>query len=232
MKRICNILIVSMMALIMSSCNKDNDKTISPQFVDLGLSVKWATFNMGASAPEEYGDYYAWGETETKLKYFWTTYKFNKGSDDDVQLTKYCTDSDNGYNGFSDDILILESDDDVAHIKWGGNWRMPSKAEFEELLDTVHNTTIINDTVNQVIGIRISSKLDGFTNNSIFFPLAGYKGGSNPISSGKSGHYWSNTLNSYSPTNSLDFSFKSGTDFELSTIGTRYVGYSVRPVCP
>ena len=98
------------------------------EYVDLGLSVKWATCNMGASSPEEYGDHYAWGETETESTYDWNTYKWCKGSKN--TLTKYCTDSD---YGTVDNKTVLDPEDDVAQVKWGGNWRMPTDAEIEEL---------------------------------------------------------------------------------------------------
>ena len=130
------------------------------EYVDLGLSVKWATCNMGASSPEEYGDYYAWGETETKSTYDWNTYKWCKGSEN--TLTKYCTDSD---YGTVDNKTVLDPEDDVAHVKWGGNWRMPTDAEIEELRE---NCIWKWTTQNGKNGYKVTSKKNG---NSIFLPL-------------------------------------------------------------
>ena len=88
------------------------------EYVDLGLpsGTMWATCNIGANYPEDYGDYYAWGETETKSNYDWSTYKWCKGSED--TLTKYCTDND---YGTVDNKTVLDPEDDAAHVKWGGS---------------------------------------------------------------------------------------------------------------
>ena len=91
--------------------------------VDLGLSVKWASCNVGATTPEDCGDYYAWGEIEEKENYDWSTYKWCNGSYD--TQTKYCT---NSSYGTVDNKTTLDLEDDVAHVKWGGSWRMPTKA--------------------------------------------------------------------------------------------------------
>ena len=99
-------------------------------YMDLGLSVKWATYNIGANSPEEFGDYYAWGEVEVKDNYTWETYKYYDVSN--KNLTKYNTDKNNS-TGYPDNKTTLDPEDDVAHVKWGGNWRMPTKAEFDEL---------------------------------------------------------------------------------------------------
>ena len=112
----------------------------TPVAVDLGLSVKWAWFNLGASLPEEYGDYYAWGETEPyyssldpltwkdgkEAGYYWLSYKWCMGSGD--TMTKYCTESTYtyGYNGFTDGKTVLNLEDDAAHVNLGGKWRMPT----------------------------------------------------------------------------------------------------------
>ena len=98
--------------------------------VDLGLSVRWATCNVGANSPEEYGGYYAWGETEEKKDYNWDTYKWCKGSYN--TFTKYCT---NGSYGLIDNKIELDAEDDVAHVKLGGDWRMPTFDEIKELIE-------------------------------------------------------------------------------------------------
>ncbi|MBO7112331.1 MAG: hypothetical protein J6V75_00065, partial [Bacteroidaceae bacterium] len=127
-------------------------------YVDLGLSVKWATCNVGASKPEEYGDYYAWGETEPKTTYDWSTYKWCKGSS--ATMTKYCNNSSYGNNGFTDTKTTLDPEDDVAHVKWGGNWRMPTISEFEDL---INNCTWTWTTQNGVNGYKVTSKKSGYT---------------------------------------------------------------------
>ena len=109
--------------------------------VDLGLSVKWATHNVGATKPEEYGGYYAWGETDEKVKnYSDGTYKWNDGNN---AVVKYCT---NGNDGIVDNKTTLDPEDDVACIKWGSNWRMPTIEEQNELRDScIWRWTKVND---------------------------------------------------------------------------------------
>ena len=101
-------------------------------YVDLGLTsgTKWATCNVGATKPEEYGNYYAWGETATKETYGWNTYKYGSAYN---QLTKYCNSSFLGKDGFTDTKTTLDLSDDAAYVNWGGKWRMPTKAQLDEL---------------------------------------------------------------------------------------------------
>lgn len=126
--------------------------------IDLGLSVKWAECNVGATKPEEYGGYYAWGETEEKSNYNWGTYKWCNGSED--TMTKYCT---NSSCGTVDNKTVLDLEDDVAHVKWGGDWRMPTRAEWDELLNEC-TWTIIRQN-----GVCVY-KVTGPNGNSIFLP--------------------------------------------------------------
>ena len=134
-----------------------------PEAVDLGLpsGLKWASFNVGATKPEEYGDYYAWGEVETKEDYTWETYKWCNGSNN--TLTKYNTQSE---NGTVDNKTTLDPEDDVARVVLGGTWRMPTVEEAEELYN---NCTWTMETVNGVSGYRATSS----NSNSIFFPCNG-----------------------------------------------------------
>lgn len=150
--------------------------------VDLGLSVKWASCNVGAESPEEYGGYYAWGETEEKTNYSWSTYKWCNGISN--SLTKYCTDSS---WGTVDNKATLDPEDDVAHVKWGGNWRMPTSAEQTELLNSC---TWSWTSVNGVNGYRVT----GPNGNSIFLPAAGYRYGEDVKGRGPYGYFWSATL--------------------------------------
>ena len=153
-------------------------------YVDLGLSVKWATCNIGASSPEEYGDYFAWGETEPKEVYVWSTYKWCNGSQN--TLTKYCT---NKEYGAVDNKITLELEDDVAHVNWGGEWRMPTKAELEELRE---KCTWTPTKINGVSGREIT----GPNGNKLFLPYSGYCS-EDKYPGGGTGHCWSSTSNSY-----------------------------------
>ena len=188
------------------------------QAVDLGLSVKWATFNVGATKPEEYGGYYAWGETEEKSDYSWSTYKWCNGSY--KTMTKYCTDS---YYGTDDNKTILDPGDDVAHVKWGDCWRMPTSDELKELKN---NCTWTWTTQNGVNGYKVTSKTNG---NSIFLPAAGDHYGANFYDSGNNGNYWSNSLVGSSNYGAYGLVFdSSGYDWGGYD---RCYGRSVRPVC-
>ena len=195
-------------------------------YVDLGLSVKWAICNVGASKPEEYGDYYAWGETEPKEFYFWDTYKFCDGSY--KTLTKY-TDSECGKDGFSDNKSVLDPEDDVAHVKWGGNWRIPTKDELEELRT---QCTWTSSTLNGVKGYTVTSKVDGYTDRSIFMPATGMRIRQWTLSTDTIGRFWGNSIEIDDDSNEavyLDFSFSRGPG-RFSIV--RCFGQCVRPVCP
>ena len=194
------------------------------EYVDLGLpsGLKWATCNVGATTPEEYGYYFAWGETEPKDYYdYWTNYKYCNGTYD--TMTKYCTDSS---YGTVDNKTTLELSDDAAYVNWGGNWRMPTIAEQDELRNT-SNCTWIWTTQNGVNGYKVTSKVNG---NSIFLPAAGYRYDDDISYAGSSGEYWSSLLyTAFGGTRaySLDFD-SSGLNRRFSH---RYNGRSVRAVC-
>lgn len=203
-------------------------------YVDLGLPSRtlWATCNIGATKPEAYGNYYAWGETTTKSDYSWSTYKYCKGSNN--TLTKYCTLSSNGYNGFTDGQKTLLPEDDAATANWGSNWRMPGASHFGELIDTTYTTTIWT-TQNGVYGRKITSKING---NSIFLPAAGYRENTTTINAGTKGYYWSRVLCTYDPDDPGTYVDKSGAflNFFSSKIYTavittgRRAGMVIRPV--
>ena len=180
-----------------------------PEYVDLGLSVKWATFNVGATSPEDYGDYFAWGETEPKETYSWATYKWGTSSN----LTKYNT---------TDGKTTLDPEDDAAKVLWGGYWRMPSKEEVDEL---TQQCTWIWTTHNNVNGYKVT----GPNGNSIFLPAAGYKGAGPTYPAGEDGLYWTSTLEkghfSY-----LIVLHNDAPPTEASTKGTRCFGFTIRPV--
>ena len=188
------------------------------EYVDLGLSVKWATCNVGANKPEDYGDYFAWGETKPKSTYNWSTYKWCRGSYD--TQTKYNT---KGSYGTVDNKKTLELSDDAARANWGGAWRMPTDAEWTELRE---QCTWTWTTQNGVKGYKVTSKSNG---NSIFLPAAGYRYDSSLNDAGSYGYYWSSSLDSDSPDLAWDVYFNSSNVYRGSSY--RYYGFSVRPVC-
>jgi hypothetical protein len=194
-----------------------------PDAIDLGLSVKWASFNLGASNPEEYGDYYAWGETEPKSKYDWDTYKWCMGSES--TLTKYCPSPSYGYNGFSDTKTVLDSEDDAAHMVLGGEWRMPTTEEFVALGNAVNSawTSSYNDS--GVAGLVLTDKTD--SSKVLFFPAAGnlYNG----YAAG-GGYYWGNSAISWDISRSWSLGFTSNVIYWAASGGDRRYGFSIRPV--
>lgn len=186
------------------------------RYVDLGLSVKWATCNLGATSPEDYGDYYAWAETETKTDYGWSTYRWCKGSTDSI--TKYNT---KALYGTADNLTRMDSWDDVAHMKLGGKWRMPTDAEWTELRT---KCTWIWATLNGVKGYNVA----GPSGNSIFLPAAGSRGDSSLDNADSFGFYWSSSLNADYPSGAWGISFDS-MDIDRDN-GSRGYGQSIRPV--
>ena len=190
--------------------------------VDLGLpsGLKWATCNVGASKPEQYGAYFAWGETEPKSNYSWSTYKYELGTGYQGPFSKYVT---NSSYGTVDNNTVLDPEDDAAHVNWCGTWRMPTLVEWQELFD---NCTWTSTSENGVNGRKVT----GPNGNSIFLPAAGSRSSTNLNDAGSYGYYWSSSLNTdYSDRACLvGFSsdnFKWGYSYD-----DRYYGFSVRPV--
>ena len=198
-------------------------------YVDLGLpsGLLWATCNVGANAPEEYGDYFAWGETQPKDTYDWSTYQYCTGGNYEYpyynMLTKYCTDSSYGYNGFTDDLTTLLPEDDAATANWGSGWRLPSQEEWQELYN---NTAHLWTTQNGVNG-----KLFTATNgNSLFLPAAGYCRFDGRINAMVCGDYWSSSIYTDGPLSARNLHFDM---FGCFMDGLpRRSGLSVRAVLP
>jgi hypothetical protein len=209
-----------MVAFTFTSCSLfDLDEIDGHRYVDLGLSVKWATCNVGADSPDDYGDYFAWGETKPKSIYDWSTYKWCQ--DSSHTLTKYCTDS---YFGTVDNKTQLDLSDDAARVNWGGSWRMPTRDEWTELRE---KCTCTWTTQNGVKGYKVTSKTNG---NSIFLPAAGYRNDSSLYCAGLVGYFWSSSLYSGYPGSARYVYFgPSGVDWVNDY---RCCGRSVRPVCP
>ena len=207
-----------------------------PEAVDLGLSVKWASFNLGASNPEEYGDYYAWGETQPYYEpgyaqaespvwksgknsgYAWDSYKFNPSGDGQT-FTKY--------TGNDHDNLQLE--DDAASINLGGGWRIPTESEVAELFDPdkCDWQWIENYNNSGTNGYLINSKIEGYTDKSIFLPASGSRAGTVRENFGSTGCYYASAIDG-DPNSALGFSFRSS--HKQVNAFFRWGGCSVRPV--
>ena len=215
------------------------------EWIDLGLTsgTRWATCNVGASKPQDYGNYYAWGEVTTKEVYNWETYKYANGEYD--QLTKYCNNSSYGKDGFTDTKTTLDLEDDAAYVNWGGKWRMPTKAQQDELLNECYcvcTESYNNSNVKGYIVYKAKTSSDkgvkiyeGETPSSsytlsdahIFLPAAGYRG---IYSVGSVGYFWSSSLSTDYPDEAWNVYFGSGDVGDGD--GSRYYGTPVRAVCP
>ena len=203
---------------------------------DLGLSVKWATCNVGADKPEDYGDCYAWGELLPKESYTWENYRFRTSGNDEgtVRLSKYTSIVYTGLydeNGRSiaDDKTLLDLEDDVAHVRWGGNWRLPTVEEMNELIDSCTWTWT---TLNGVNGCLVTSNRPGYTDRSIFLPAAGkYAFQPENTSVGIWGYYWSSSGNRNETSHSASV-LCFGSSYDAVKISFRNHGQSIRPVCP
>ena len=191
------------------------------QAVDLGLSVKWASCNVGAQSPEDYGDHFAWGETSPKGSYWWNTYFHSLTGDsyDNVMFNKYNMDINYGP---VDNRTVLEMSDDAARVNWGGKWRMPTDAEWTALRDNCDWTWTTQNGVN---GYLVTSRTNA---NSIFLPAAGGLSGGYLFDAGSWGYYWSSSLDTDGPREALRVRFDSG-GVGRSSYG-RCLGLTVRPV--
>ena len=197
--------------------------------VDLGLSVKWASMNIGAESPEDYGFYFAWGEIEPKCIFSDYTYKWCL-SDVTKNLTKY---NYRGGYGTTDGKTILETADDAAYVNWGENWRIPTRSEAMELAT---NCTLVLTSRNGVEGYEVTSKKNS---NSIFLPLAGRYNNDLHEFEGIDGYFWLNSINLNSSSLDMDGKPYQAYCIQLTKTGmypnhlqTRYLGLPVRPVCP
>ena len=193
-------------------------KNMTATAVDLGLSVKWADMNVGAGRPEDYGSYFAWGETAPKREYTWNTYTWCEGSN--TTMTKYCTDSS---YGIEDYLSTLEAADDAAHENWGGAWRMPTESELDELLSNCTWKWVTQDGVNGQL-------VTGPNGNSIFLPATGWIDKLARANAGSYGCYYSSALSSERSDRARAMYISNGGSGLYDT--SRISGYAVRPVLP
>ena len=191
-------------------------------YVDLGLpsGTLWATCNVGANAPEECGDYFAWAETETKSVFDWCTYKYDVSSDPNwpAGITKYCKEPEFCLNGYTDNLRVLLPSDDAATVNWGGSWRTPTDEEFSELCI---GGGVTQEWTNQngVDGILLT----GSNGNQLFLPaindtLNGFEGET---------YNWSSTLVNSRSARFFNFHPNGG----FTADDKRCHGFPVRPVC-
>lgn len=253
LKQIFMLMLVSVLSAGFASCggDDDDDPTVTPstptpevpstpevkdshEYVDLGLpsGTLWATCNVGAEKPEDYGLYFAWGETKGYTsdtsdgrKFDWASYKWCNGSDS--KMTKYSTSTsywDSSLGTSPDQKIVLDAEDDAATVNWGSDWQIPSLDQIKELYNSSYTTTK-GTTQNGVYGILITSKTNG---NSVFLPAAGYRGDVSVYHVGSYGNYWSRSLYSKHSGSVCCFYFNSGIIEWRSNY--RFFGQSVRPV--
>lgn len=257
-KLFVNIVLIAIGLVVFNSCEQKPDSGVEPpkpdvedqkpeidtgigvenghEYIDLGLSVKWATCNIGAETPEDYGDYFAQAETKSKKTYTEDNYIYCKKEVVTGQVSawyeyhfkKYVREEDYEYNRFYDNKTKLEKKDDAAYINWGGKWRMPTEDEFNELINFCTWEKTIQ---NRVAGYKLTSNVDGYEDRSIFFPAAGYKSDNELNYARTKGYYWSSTLGDNSSGASI---FYFDLDYEDCDIRgkDRENGLSIRPVCP
>ena len=203
------------------------------EYVDLGLpsGLKWAACNLGATSPEQPGDYYAWGETALKEDYSWATYKYAKGvslegGNTVYYMTKYSIDTNLGLDGFTDGKKQLEPADDAATVKLGAPWRMPTEAEITELLE---GCTWTKETINDTPCIRATSKTNG---KSIVICATGWAEGTTHMEQHVTA-FWSSTLYTQAPLEGATYIEQGRETFEPTLgRGSRFVGVPIRPVRP
>lgn len=191
------------------------------EYVDLGLpsGTLWATCNVGANSPEQYGDYFAWGETEPKDYYDWSTYKWCNGSY--KTLNKYCKSYLYGYKGFVDNKTELDLEDDAAYVNWGLSWRMPTTDQLQELIEnSVWRWTQRNGVNGQLV--------TGPNGKSLFLPAAGCLNDSSLNDVDSCGYYWTSTISNGASFGGTRLRFDS--EYVDGASGQRSYGFPVRPV--
>lgn len=218
-------------------------------YVEMGDGLRWSTCNLGATKPEEIGDYYGWGETKPYYKsghaqdkdckdwesgkdsgYDWPSYSYANGEKE--KLTKYCSLSSVGNEGFEDKLTQLQAVDDAAAQAWHSAWRMPTEAEWKTLMNTSYFKWEYTKNYNKtgVSGMIVTSKVAGYEGNNIFLPAAGYRYHTNYYLPGSSSSgYWTSTLDTSNPYGATAANFD-GDGKIYRTSWERCLGFSIRPV--
>lgn len=216
------------------------------EWVDLGLSVKWATRNIGAVKAYDYGSYFAWGETEARTSGFnWNNYGFIKeGTTVSSNIEKYQW-PDKKYDAIwydnqtfiGDGKSLLDSEDDAARVNWGGRWKIPNSAEMKELIDNCTWTWMSDYNNSGIAGYLVTSNKDGFTDKSIFLPAGGNYTGNSINSNGEGVFLWTSSLyvSSYNSETisayALNAEWWDVDDFEIGMSNSiRSLGLTIRPV--
>lgn len=219
-------------SLVGSDVIYDSDPSNGHAYVDLGLrsggnKILFATMNIGAAAPQDYGDYFAWGETSKRYTSISGT-SFVGGTFVESNAPFYDGSKYTKYN-YTDSKLTLDAADDVATVQWGGNWRIPDNADLEYLLNSTYCTAEWTSNYNStgVAGLVVTGKGD-YASNSIFFPAAGFGGGDAVRYAGVFGGYGSRCRNEWVPDNIDYLYFDKDNQYNSSTL--RDSGYPVRPV--
>ena len=217
--------IISVLAFLCSCSLSYAGEISGHEYVDLGLSVKWATCNIGASSPEKFGDYFAWAETAPKDNYVWNSYRWSvpgnskSQNNADVEIVKY-------YQISGDSVFSAE--DDAASVIFGELWHTPSLTEFNELVHGCAWRWTDNYNQTGVAGYEGSSKVNG---NKIFFPACGEYSSIDVFGDGSSGSYWTSSFSDVSPEWAYSLQF----DFDAIRISCDFVykfsGHCIRPVC-
>jgi hypothetical protein len=207
---------------VASPSSPHRENISEPQAVDLGLSVKWADRNVGASSPSDYGSFFAWGETRPKNDYGKSTLKYCLDYESHL-YNKYNTKSN---YGTIDNKSHLDLSDDAAHANWGGKWRMPTNEEQNELREKCTWTWTSQGGRN---GYKVTSKANG---NSIFLPAAGFREKTSLYGVGSLGEYWSSSLDVDYPNRAyyIEFDEKDYRNTPPYYSNPRYIGLLVRPV--
>ena len=212
-----------LLPVLVIACGKDLPNTVTPPegAVNLGLSVFWASCNLGSDDPTGYGDFYAWGEVESKKDYTWETYRFWTSGDSEPNLvvTKYNSIES---HGAVDSKVALDPEDDAAHVRLGGKWRIPTPAEFQELIDSCEWTWT---SKRGVLGYKIESKVNG---NSIFMPSTGYYYHEGLHGEEYGGYYWMSSTHATTSGKAQRLFFtpkKKGVSLYF-----RCLGHPIRPV--
>lgn len=226
------LIMLTAMLVLITGCKTSHDSISTNKntlnghaYVDLGLpsGTLWATCNVGAKNPEDYGDYFAWGETQPKPNYSNNTYKYSKAKVHG-EYTKYSYNAEDGYNGYVDKLTTLEPNDDAAAVNWGGSWRMPTKEECEELLKFTSKKV---ETIHRVKGMRLT----GPNGQSIFLPATGKRVNKKLLHNGTEGSYWSSSLNTVVSLAWLFYCSCESNSCSVFDFNSRDTGHAVRPVC-